>query len=1073
VASVSASRQWNIYGEGLGGDVEFRILGPVELWVAGERSNIGTAKERSLLAILLLTPGQPVTAEKLIDRIWDEHAPAKARHTLYTYITRLRRRLHQATGESARLLWRSGAYILEVDPDTIDLHRFRQLRLQARALADSGDTSAAARLSRDAEQLWRGEPFADLDSTWLRRTRERLEAQLLAVILDRVAIELNLGNHVDLVPELSDLVNQHPLTESLAEYLMIALYRCGRQANALETYRRARQRLIHELGAEPGPNLKRTHERVLRGDPELTAAPQTTHVKPPNNLPRDIPHFTGREEVITDFLAAVGGGHPGTAVAIHAIDGMPGVGKTALAIHLAHRLASDYSDGRLYLNLHAHDPTQEPLDPAIALEVVLRTLNVPASQIPLSLQERAALWRSQMADRRILMILDDVAGQQQIRPLLPGAPGCLVLITSRRRLAGLEGTRPLSLEPLHPDEAAALFTRIVGDHQSMDPDSVTEAVGLCSHLPLAIELAGSRLRHRPAWHVTDLVSRLSRPLNRLIEIRGENIEIATAFDLSYRDLNNQQQRALRRLALHPGSNFASTAASALIDAVPAEAERLLDDLVDHHLIEEPTLGRYRFHDLVREYALNRTADEEAQPAIRRLLDAYLANADQADRLLHPHRRRIDIDIGHRPQLETEQQARAWLEDECDNLLSAARHAAEGQWPTHAVLLAHVLAHFLNESGRWDEATLAHQRATEIWRSLGDRNGLAQALFELSVIRWRTSCYDDALSAAQSALDIYNALGDQHGQGKVQDHIGLIYWQSARFTNALSHLNQALAIRAAIGGRRDQADTLSHLAIIWWHIGDYDQAMQKLSAALPIYQEISYRQGEMEALNNLGDVYQRLGHHDKSIGLYQQALDIADSIAGPRNKAILLNNLGNAHHFTGRLPDAFTHLRKALEIYRTIGDRRNIADALNNVGQTYQSAGQYGEALIHHERALAIASEINDAFEQARALRGASDVHRFSGRYNQALAGYRSALTLTRHIGDPYEEARTLEGIGATAICSRDHPKAQACWQQALDIYERLGVPEATTLRAQLADMRTTGRPAARPWNSTYGQATEG
>src|SRR5215472_10110766 len=457
--------------------MEFRTLGPIELWSAGHQQELGPARARCLLAILLLAPRTIVPAETLIDRLWDTQPPPKARESLSVYITRLRASLRQAVGDSAHLVGRARGYVLDVDPETVDVHQFRRLRQQADDLAASGDHDHAATLLREADGLWRGQALAGIRGDWIARMRDSLEEERRAAILERVGYELELGRHAELVGELRHLLAEYPLDETLVAHQMTALYRSGRPADALSLYRETRSRLVDEQGTEPGTALAELHQRILMRDPDLAVMPpgqRPGRAAPADTLPPETAEFVGRRTEL-EQLTREFGTTPGIAI----IEGMPGVGKTALAVRAARLVSGQYPDGMLYLNLHSADPGSRPLDPAEALQRLLRKMSVPATQIPDTIGSRIALWRAQLSRRRAIVILDDAARPDQIRPLLAASSRCLILITTRRRLTDFVGARTVTLDVLATGDAITLFRQIAGEDRAQDTDQVTKAVELC------------------------------------------------------------------------------------------------------------------------------------------------------------------------------------------------------------------------------------------------------------------------------------------------------------------------------------------------------------------------------------------------------------------------------------------------------------------------------------------------------------------------------------------------------------------------------------------------------------------
>jgi DNA-binding SARP family transcriptional activator/Flp pilus assembly protein TadD len=1039
--------------------VEFRVLGPVELWVDDRQRELGSAKERNVLAILLLAAGQPVSIEAIIDRLWDDEAPPKARGSVHTYIARLRGRLHRQLGEAeARVVSRPGTYALEVDPERVDLQRFRRLHAQARAIADSGDDEHALQLLDEAEELWRGEPLSGLSGEWVRQVRTSIENVHQEAIGERLTLALAAGRHAELVGELYGLVVQHPYNESFVEHLMVTLYRCGRQGDALEAYRQARHRLVGDLGAEPAPSLRGMFERILHGDSDLAAPPvrrRAHNVPLADNLPRDTPDFTGREVELSQLFAVASS--TSTAVAITAVDGMAGIGKSALVLHAAHRLAERYPDGRLYLHLRAHDPNRSPVDPADGLEALLRLVGEDPQRIPMTLEERAALWRARLASRRALIVLDDVADPDQVRPFLPGASGCFVLITSRHRLTGLDGVRPLSLDLLASNEAARLFRQIVGHDRPLDARAVDEVVQLCGHLPLAITIVANQLRHRPARAVGDLAARLSGARDRLADMQAGDNHLTTAFELSYRALSPVRRRAFRRLGLHVGADLGADAAAALIGCAPAEAGRVLEELIDRHLVEEPRAGRVRFHDLLRVFARERAAAEESseepQRVVRRLLDFYLHTAARADRTLFPHRRRVDVDVScvpaDPPAVDELRTASAWLNAERANILACIRYAAEREISTHAVRLSHVLATYLERSARWEDAAQVHEIAYRVCRETGDRRGAADAELDLSLAHSRTGHNDSAFEHARSALDAFRELGDRYGEAETFDHLARVCWLSGRNQTALSYAERALELFRSAGEEHGEANALLHRGIALWHLGRAAEAVPVFERSREIFRSVGDRANEAVISNNLGEILLGQGYHRDALALFGEALSILREVAWRQNEAVALNNIANIHRYRGRYAESLHFYREALSVYRETGDRRHEADALSNIGTIYLQQDRHAEALIHFQKALSMSREIRDLYEETRALHSIGEAQRGSGRFSLAQESYERALSIARDVADPYLEACCLEGLGETVFRIRGRKPAEALWRQALVIFERIGAAEGGTLRARL------------------------
>jgi DNA-binding SARP family transcriptional activator/tetratricopeptide (TPR) repeat protein len=1038
--------------------MEFRVLGPIELWSAGQQYDLGPTRARCVLAILMLTPRTIVPTEVLIDRIWDTEPPPKARESLAVYITRLRAALRQAVGDSVRLVGRSRGYELDVDPDVVDLHQFRRLRRQADALAGNGDADHAALLLREADRLWRGQPFAGIRGDWMARMRASLEEERRAAVLKRVECELELGRHADLVGELGNLLAQYPLDEAFIAHQMTALYGSGRAGEALSLYRDTRSQIIDELGTEPGPVLAELHQRVLTQDPELAAGltgpgRQLSRTTQPDTLPPEMVEFVGRDEELSLLIR-----QPGDGPRISVIEGMAGVGKTALAIHAARAAAAQYPDGTFYLNFHTHDPGLPTLGAAEALHRLLRMLTAPATRIPDAIGEGAALLRAQLSRRRAIVILDDAAGPEQIQPLLPSSGQSLFLITTRRTLSGLPGAHALTLDVLPMADAIALFRRIAGQSRAHDKDAAAMAVQLCGRLPLAIQLAAGRLAHDYPPRLADLVQELSQ--SPVPTPGAASPQVMSAFDVSYRSLEPDHQRFFRRLGMSPCASISPAAAAALGGVTLAEAQQALAALLDHHLLARAPGGQFRFHDLIREYAALRATREDSEPerrrAVSRLLNYYLSAADQADRVLHPFRRRMPVPVSRptpaSPALSAKDGAADWLESEWRNILQAAQYAGRHEWKQRCADLIHALGGFLEARAYWEEAITAHTLAVQAGRDLVDPARVAWASLELSEVTQQVGRHEAALPLAEEAVQIYRSLGDRRGEAQALDQVGLAHQRAGRSRDSLAYFAEA---RGLYGGAEDPhgvADTLTHSGIASWQLGRCQEAMEILREALLLYRAAGDRRGEAKTLNNLGRMQLNFGYHRSALDGYQKALEIFREIGVAQSEAILYHNIGALYNYKGSYDEGLVAYRRALAIYQKIGDLPNEADVLNDIGAIFQSTEGYDEALICHEKAKEIAKEIGNLRQQVTALRGIAGVRRGSGVYGEATDLYHSALKLAREIGDPYEEAKILEGIAETTLCTLRPDAARIVFRQALDIFERLGVPEAESVRIRIEAM---------------------
>ncbi|MEO6085120.1 MAG: BTAD domain-containing putative transcriptional regulator [Umezawaea sp.] len=572
--------------------------------------------QRGVLALLALDPGRVVSVERLVDGLWGEEPPDRCHGLIQSYVSRLRTVL-RPTG--ATITRHGGGYLLDVEPTQVDLHEFR-------ATADQARTGNDPHSLRSALRLWRGDPLGGLPSSPLvEQIRVGMAEERLVVWEECLDRELRAGRHREVLGEASMLSAENPLREKPLALLLLALYRSGRQPEALQRYDIARRHLADELGLDPSPELSSLRSRILRSDPDLAlVAAQAKQDRAPRLLPYDVVDFIGRTAEL-DRLAALAES-TSTGVVIAAIDGMPGVGKTATAVHLAHALGDRFPDGQLFVDLHGFTPGRTPVDSGVALGTLLRAFGVPDDRIPADLDERSALWRGELAGRRVLIVLDNAADAAQIRPLIPGSPGSLVLITSRRRLGTLDGVTSIFLDVLPPVNALALFVAIAGRRVLIETEAVVEVLWWCGHLPLAVRIAAARIGNRQQHPVRHLADRLRAEHLRLAELSLDDRDVTVAFTLSYAELRPDQRRLFRLLGSHPDTDFDAPSAAALADLSVTDAEDLLDELLDTRLLLRHTDDRYTFHNLLRVYAGERSAAEDSEAerraALARLLDHY-------------------------------------------------------------------------------------------------------------------------------------------------------------------------------------------------------------------------------------------------------------------------------------------------------------------------------------------------------------------------------------------------------------------------------------------------------------------
>ena len=924
--------------------VEVRLLGPVELASAGQLVEVGPPQRRAVLAALAVNASQAVTVETLIDRVWGEQSPERVRRALHAHITRIRRLLEHGGTDgqlSAQVVRRPGGYLLDIDPDQVDVHRFRRLCHQARDL--DRDRTTRVVLLREALQLWRGEPLAGMSGQWATRTRQGWRQQHLDAILAWADAELMVGNHAAVISPLADLAGEHPLLEPLVAALMRALYAAGRSAEALDLYTTTRGRLVDELGTEPGTELRRVHHAILRDDldqhdqPPPPATPAAAAPVVPAQLPRDVRGFTGRRDELAhlDALLLRAGEH-GTPVIISAVAGTAGVGKTALVVYWAHRVADRFPDGQLYVNLRGFDPAGQVMNPAEAVRRFLDALAVPPERIPADLDAQTALYRTQLAGRRMLIVLDNARDSVQVRPLLPGAPTCLVLVTSRNQLSGLvaaDGAHPITLDLLTEGEARQLLTRRLGpDRVAAEPDAVAEIITACARLPLSLAIVAAQAATKPHLPLHALANGLRDSGDRLDTLSTDDpaTDVRAVFSWSYQALTPAAARLFRLLGLHPGPDISAAAAASLAACSLPEARSLLGELTRANLLLEHLFGRYTFHDLLCAYAtdLAHTTDSDQQrhAATHRILDHYLHTAFAAARLLYPARDPITLTPAQSDLIPEHpadhKQALDWFAAEHPVLLAAVYHAAASGFDTHTWQLAWTLDDFLDWRGHWHDWAVAEQAAVAAAGRLADPTAQARAHRRVALAYTRMGRLDDAYTQLGHTLELTADAGELVAQADIHVSLGRVWERRGRPAEALRHSQQALDLCQAAGHRRGQATALN--AVGWCHaqLGDHRQAVTYCQQALTLYQELDDRHGQAATWDSLGYAHHHLGHHTEAIACYQHALDLYRDLGDRREEATTLTNLGDTHHTAGS-PQA---ARDAWQLALTILEQIDHPDA---------------------------------------------------------------------------------------------------------------------------------------------------
>ncbi|MEU9986095.1 BTAD domain-containing putative transcriptional regulator [Streptomyces sp. NPDC048045] len=962
--------------------LRFGVLGPVRAWRGEETLNTGSPQQRALLAALLLREGRTATAAELIDALWGTEPPSQALAALRTYASRLRKVLDPGV-----LVSESGGYaVRSLGEGALDLAVAQELAAEAEKARGAGDLCHAREVLKQALGLWDGEPLAGVPGPYADAQRVRLDEWRLQLLESRLDMDLEQGCHAEAVSELTALTAEHPLRERLRELLMLALYRSGRQAEALAVYADTRRLLAEELGVDPRPGLRELQQRILQADPAL-AEPSAPVTEPtvvpvrPAQLPASVPDFTGRSTFVSELsevlASASQAAAEGRVMAVSALAGIGGVGKTTLAVHVAHRARPAFPDGQLYVDLQGAG--SRAAEPETVLGSFLRALGTADSAIPDSLEERAALYRSVLDGRRVLVLLDNAKDAAQVRPLLPGTAGCAALVTSRVRMVDLAGAHLVDLDVMSPDEALALFTKIVGEERvAAEREAALDVVAACGFLPLAIRIAASRLAARRTWTVSVLAAKLADERRRLDELQAGDLAVKATFELGYGQLEPAQARAFRLLGLADGPDMSLAAAAAVLDLPPEETEDLLESLVDTSLLESAAPGRYRFHDLVRLYARacaerDEQAAGERGAAMSRLLDFYLATAAGVYAIERPGDRLVDhVGATAYPGLafHDRRAAQDWLYAEAATVLACVRQFAQTGTLLRAIDLLWVTLD-LSESG-------ANSKEYE--------------------------------TAAISLLEAARTDADKRAEGRASVVLAATYHLSGRFTEADDAAREALEL----------GESLDHpLARCW---------AENARGAIAFYQS-------------------RLLDAEKHL---EQALADFRACKDRAGEASVLCNLSRIHLASGRPRSAVSLAEQGVETYAALGHALKGANGRYALGMALTENGLYSEAADRLHEALGVFRESRQRLWEGMTLLRLAEVDLSAQRPTEASVNAEAALTVLRGIGGEWRRGNVLTVLGRALSGIGQPGRAQVCWQEALAIYNALGSPEAEAVRALLA-----------------------
>ena len=994
--------------------MRFRVLGPLQVLNGAGWTTVSAEQQRVVLAMLLTDPGRIVATHKLVDQLWGERPPRAAVNTVHAYVARLRRLLGDGLLVSHR-----GGYELAIDAEDVDVGVFERLVASGRHALENGSAQIAADQLSRALALWRGEVLADVPETpWLSGWSTSLERVRLAAVENWVAAMLALGRHAEVVDDLHRLTNENPLREGLWHSLMLALYRCGRRTEALDAYRRARQSLVTELGLEPGHDLRELHQVILAGDdaPTPSDRPPTTQVVPAQ-LPADVRHFTGRVHQLErlDALLPPDGGRATTAVVISAIAGGAGVGKTAMAVHWAHRVRGRFVDGQLYANLRGYS-SAPPVRPIESLARFLQALGVPAERVPSDVEDASALYRSLLADKRVLVLLDNASDPDQVRPLLPGGSGCIAVVTSRDELRGLvarDGAVPLELGALTDDEARELVAQLLGETLvDAEPPAIAELATLCGNLPLALRIAAANLIVRPNVGMAEHIRRLRE--NRLDRLQTQDEGVRAAFDQSYCALPDEARRLFRLLGLIPGMDVTEPVAAALVGADPAVVDAWFHRLTAAHLVDEHAPGRYTLHDLLRRYAAERAVVEEPEDAREAAMDRfhthYMRNVDAAATSLYPQTMRLPYQNPGPDGFADATAAAAWIDAERANLVAIIARAAQVGPLRVAWWLADALRGYLFARGstvEWQTVAEAGLAAAE---ADADQAAIAASHLSIAGMHFMRGHREATLAAYARAEEHARRARWAEGEAAVLGNTGILYQTMGQLTTAVDYLSRSLALSRQVGRPAGESAALDALGNVYECLGRLQLAAEHHAESAAICRRLGATAAAARAENNLGVLYHAMGRFDDALDTLTHALDVLTQVGEDYFLGFTQCSLSEVQRDLGNLAEARALAEAALERARKLAHHGLEAVAYATLAAVDEDGGQQKRAIERYERAVALARTAGEHYQEVDTLIRLSDAHRRAGSPDFASNLAEQALIASRDGG-----YRMLEGRALTVL----------------------------------------------------------
>ncbi|BCJ31547.1 AfsR/SARP family transcriptional regulator [Actinocatenispora sera] len=909
----------------------FGILGPLYVRINGTETAVGAAKLRALLAILLLRSPRIVTIDEMTDLLWEDRLPRKTRAALNTYIGRLRQMLGPI---GSRIRTAPTGYAIDARADELDLTRFLRLRAAGQEEIGKGNLAQAVRILRSALGLWRGAPLVDVTSSRLQREDSQVLAQLRVAGWEMcLDAEIARGRPQEALEDLNRLIATCPLHERFHEQRVAALHQMGRRADALAAYQAARTVFVAELGVEPGASLQRLQQEILAESvaPSIDPVGRTSRsAVVPAQLPADIADFTGRAEWM-DTLGrslAVDPGFPGSMPTVAVLTGAGGAGKTTLAVHLGHRTRARFPDGQLYISMRGS--SQFPLDSADVAARLLRDLGVDPASVPTDRSERYSLYRSLLANRRALLVFDDVRDTAQLRPLLPGSTRSAVIATSRNDLVTLPANLRVDLDVMDDDNATALFTSIVGrERTDAEPAAVREVLRACAGLPLAIRIVAVRIAANPAHPIGAMAGRLTNARSRLDQFEVDDLGVRASFGISYTRLpaDTAAAESFRALGLWPGPDLGSAGLAALTGRDAAATELAADTLVSSHLLQCTATGRYHLHDLLHVYAREQAERQDGpgdrDAAVTRLLAWYLHTAANAADLIRPHHLPIPAETppaGTTPLgFADDIAALDWCRLERANLLTAVQLAASVGADRLAWRLALTLWSYYYLDKNRDDWTAASEIGLACARRAGDRRAEGALLACLGTALCESRRYTEAIEHYRQALELHRATGDTQREPVTMNSLAVVYGELGKFALARDMFAEVRASHVRSGSRQGVGLATANLALCLAELGDHDAAVRHYREALDIYREIGDRYGEATTLGNLGLVYESVGAHRLATEALTDAFRRYEAAGNRHGQAQTMVMLGRCQNRAGDRAAARRSWRTAVRIFDELHD----------------------------------------------------------------------------------------------------------------------------------------------------------